>query len=53
MTTLEILKKAKKVSRSGMLLTEQKNKALTEMANALASNTDAILSANQIDVENA
>lgn len=53
MTTLEILKKAKKVSRSGMLLTEQKNKALTEMANALVSNTDAILSANQIDVENA
>ena len=53
MTTLEILKKAKKVSRSGMLFTEQKNKALTEMANALVQNTDAILSANQIDVENA
>ncbi len=53
MTTLEILKKAKKVSRSGMLFTEQKNKALTEMANALVSNTDDILKANEIDVENA
>ena len=53
MTTLEILKKAKKVSQSGMLFTEQKNKALTEMANALVQNTDLILSANAIDVENA
>ena len=53
MTTLEILKKAKKVTRSGMLFTEQKNKALTEMANALVQNTDLILSANAIDVENA
>ena len=53
MTTLEILKKAKKVIRSGMISTEQKNKALTEMANALLQNTEAILSANKIDVENA
>ena len=53
MTTLEILKKAKKVTRSGMLFTEQKNKALTEMANALVQNNDLILSANAIDVENA
>ena len=53
MTTLEILKKAKKVTRSGTISTEQKNKALTEMANALLQNTDAILSANKIDVENA
>ena len=53
MTTLEILKKAKKVTRSGMISTEQKNKALTEMANALLQNTEAILSANKIDVENA
>ena len=53
MTSLEILKKAKKVTRSGMLFTEQKNKALTEMANALVQNTDLILSANAIDVENA
>ena len=53
MTTLEILKKAKKVTRSGMISTVQKNKALTEMANALLQNTEAILSANKIDVENA
>ena len=53
MTTLEILQKAKKVSQSERLLTEQKNKALTEMANALVLNTDAILAANEIDVENA
>ena len=53
MTTLEILKKAKKVTRSGMLFTEKKNKAITEMANALVQNNDLILSANAIDVENA
>lgn len=53
MTTLEILKKAKKVSQSEKIFTEQKNKALTEMANALVSNTDDILKANEIDVENA
>jgi len=53
MTTLEILKKAKKVSQSEKLLSEEKNKALTEMANALIENTDAILAANDLDVDNA
>lgn len=53
MTTLEILQKAKKVSQTQMLEAEQKNKALTEMANALTQNTDDILSANQVDLENA
>ena len=53
MTTLEILQNAKKTALSGMLTTEQKNNALTEMANALIDNTDIILNANEIDVENA
>lgn len=53
MTTLEILKKAKKVIQSEKLLSEEKNKALTEMANALIENTDAILAANDLDVDNA
>lgn len=53
MTTLEILKKAKSVSRSGILTESQKNKALTEMANALIAETQVILAANDTDVENA
>ncbi len=53
MTTLEILQIAKKTADSGMLSTEQKNKALTEMAKALLDNADDILSANKIDLENA
>ena len=53
MTTLEILKKAKAVSRSGILSENQKNKALTEMANALIADTQVILAANDTDVENA
>ncbi len=53
MTTLEILQNAKKTANSEMLTSEQKNKALSEMANALILNADAILAANQIDVENA
>ena len=53
MTTLEILKKAKSVSRSGILSENQKNKALTEMANALIADTQVILAANDTDVENA
>ena len=53
MTTLEILKKAKLVSRSGILSENQKNKALTEMANALIADTQVILAANDTDVENA
>ncbi|MBE6810855.1 MAG: glutamate-5-semialdehyde dehydrogenase [Ruminococcaceae bacterium] len=35
-----------------LLTTEQKNNALIKMANALIKNTDKILSANAIDVEN-
>lgn len=53
MTTLEILKKAKSVSRSGILTESQKNKALTEMANALIAEMQVILAANDTDVENA
>lgn len=53
MTTLEILKKAKSVSRSGILSENQKNKALTEMANSLIADTQVILAANDTDVENA
>ena len=53
MTTLEILKKAKKASLSQILSTEQKNNALSAMATALLSNADTILEANIIDVLNA
>ncbi len=53
MTTLEILQKAKKLSSNIRLNTEQKNKALSEMAKALLSYSDTILAANKIDVENA
>lgn len=53
MTTQQILLNAKKVSQSGILSTEQKNNALSEMAKALIDNTDGILSANLQDVENA
>lgn len=53
MTTLEILKKAKSVSRSGILSENQKYEALTEMANALIADTQVILAANDTDVENA
>ncbi len=53
MITLEILQIAKKTANSGMLSTEQKNKALTEMAKALLCNVDNILSANEKDIENA
>ena len=53
MTTLEILKKAKAVSLSGILSENQKNEALTEMANALIADTQVILAANDTDVENA
>ena len=35
-----------------LLTTEQKNNALIKMADALIKNTDKILSANAIDVEN-
>lgn len=51
MTTLEILQRAKKVSLSGTLSTEQRNNALTEMAKALVEATNDILIANKQDVE--
>ena len=53
MTTFEILKKAKKLSAKNIITTEQKNKALSEMAKALLCNTDKILAANKTDIENA
>ncbi len=53
MTTFEILQKAKAVSLNAALPTEVKNNALTAMAKALISATDEILTANQIDMENA
>ena len=52
-STLEILKKAKAVSFNAPLSTEIKNKALYCMAEALIENTEAILSANNMDVEKA
>ena len=54
MTTLEILKKAKKSAPAlALLTTEEKNKALLAMAQALEDNTEAILRANARDCENA
>ncbi len=53
MTTLEILKRAKKLSQEGRLSKDLKNKALAEMADALRSFSDRILEANKIDIENA
>ncbi len=53
MTTLEVLQKAKTLSRESMLTTEEKNKALHNMAKALLSYSDEILAANKIDIENA
>ncbi len=53
MTTLEILQKAKALSRNNILTNTQKNEALTAMAKALLSHTDEILKANSIDIENA
>ncbi len=51
--TIDILKRAKAVSLSAPLSTELKNKVLIEMANALKNNESEILSANEIDIENA
>ena len=52
MTTLEILKGAKKATRAlSLLSTEQKNEALLAMADALVADTDAILAANNDDIE--
>ncbi len=53
MTTEEILKKAKAASKNTPLTTDEKNKALTEMAKALIDKADDILAANKIDMENA
>ncbi len=53
MTTLEILQKAKKTACSEKLNTQEKNKALSEMAKALLDNCDNILAANEMDVKNA
>ncbi len=53
MTTQEVLGKAKKLSRESVLTTDQKNKALSQMAKALLSYSDKILEANKIDIENA
>lgn len=48
-----LLTAAKTAKQSvALLTTEQKNNALTKMADALIKNTDKILSANAIDVEN-
>ncbi len=52
MTTLEILQKAKALSRNNVLTKAQKNNALTAMAKALLDSTEQILAANKIDVEN-
>ena len=54
MTTLEILKKAKACAPSlAQTATEQKNKALLAMADALEAQTDEILKANAVDMEKA
>ncbi len=54
MTTQQILEGAKAVKRVAMLLdTKTKNDALLKMADKLIENTDKILAANSIDVENA
>ncbi len=54
MTTLEIMKAAKQTKTAALLLTEtKKNDALCAMSKALLDNTDSILSANSLDVENA
>ncbi len=54
MTTLEILKTTKSAWRDlNRADTETKNSILNAMADALAENTDAIISENNIDMENA
>ena len=53
-TTLDILIRAKEASSEiSLLSTKDKNLALSAMADALEEATEAILSANKIDVENA
>lgn len=54
MTTIEILKNAKACAPSlAQTSTEQKNKALLAMADALEAQTDDILNANAIDMDKA
>jgi len=54
MTTLEIMQNAKRVKNElNLASTEQKNLALSYMAQALIDNKDKILEANRKDVENA
>ena len=51
MTTLELLQRAKGAKRAMALAdTESKNRALLAMADALMDNTQAILTANGLDV---
>lgn len=52
-STLDILKRAKAVSKSAPLSTEIKNNALKAMAKALVNNKAEILAANAIDLEKA
>lgn len=53
-TTQDILRDAKRASKSASLLTtEKKNRVLTKMADALESRADEILAANEIDLQNA
>ena len=52
MTTLEILKAARAATATLALLSEQeKNNALTSMANALEASADEILASNEKDIE--
>ena len=54
MTTLKILKKAKKCAPSlAQISTEQKNNALLAIADALEAQTEEILQANAVDMEKA
>ena len=53
-TTQDILRDAKRASKSASLLTtEKKNRVLLKMADALESRADEILAANEIDLQNA
>lgn len=52
MTTFDILEKAKNAKKEIIkLTTDDKNKALSAMADSLVKNTDSILSENRLDIE--
>jgi len=53
MTTFEILELAKDLSLHSFLDANTKNNALRQMAKALTQNSDKILAANKVDIENA